>query len=325
MTAEELDPSSSSSSLLPEERHLLESIRSADSLAELAAVVGADTEHDAYFEAKAIWRRLRAKELGEPERTSGLPGDVVDIDGRAFVVHGITHRDTEPERSLLHECVTGWLEDGETVFCEQGIRSMYFEDFPEVRAMDDYLWAMYHCRNEDIESHVDDVIEGTFEENITANITALAGRFRDEVFSAIESGSDVYGDRIADALGDLASSFFMGHEEAATMADFASFRLSRRASIEPERLVHLQHYYERSFLPQPLEREWLRRHDRELELFTHARNERMASYARFHAPETEPVHLIVGAAHQPGVRYYLEATRDGEWTPSEFESIPSDR
>lgn len=307
--------------LTPDERRLLEAIRSSDSLAALASVVGADSDHAAYLEAKADWRKLRAKELGAPDRTSTLPGDTVDIDGQAFTVHGITHRDSEPERSLLQERVSEWLEAGEAVYCEQGIRPMYFEGFPDVFEMDDYRWAMYHCRKEDIDSHIDDVIEETFEKGLTTDVSELTTRFREATFSAIDSGADVYGDLVANAFGDLASVFLREHEDAATMRDFTSFRLSRRAAVEPDRLVDLQHHYKCSFLPQPLEREWLRRHDRELELFTHARNERMASYARFHAPNAEPVHLVVGAAHQPGITYYLEATRD-DWTSSDFESIP---
>lgn len=299
----------------------MEAIRSSDSLTALAPVVGADSAHAAYLEAKADWRTLRAKELGAPDRTSNLPGDTVEIDDQPFTVHGITHRDTEPERSLLQERVSEWLEAGEAVYCEQGLRSMYLEDFPGVFEMDDYRWAMYHCREEDIDSHIDDVIEETFEEGLTADVSEMTTRFREATFSAIDAGAHVYGDRVADAFGDLASVFLTEHEDAATMRDFASFQLSQQAARNPEQLGALQYYYKRAMLPQPLEREWLRRHDRELELFTHARNERMASYARFHAPDARPVHLIVGAAHQPGVTYYLEATRD-DWTPAEFESIP---
>jgi hypothetical protein len=97
----------------------------------------------------------------------------------------------------------------------------------------------------------------------------------------------------------------------ATGEDFASFVLARRAAENPERLGALQRYYETAFLPQPVEREWLRRHDPELEAVSHARNERMADYVVFHADGEETVHLIVGAAHQPGVVYYLERHRDG--------------
>lgn len=54
-------------------------------------------------------------------------------------------------------------------------------------------------------------------------------------------------------------------------------------------------------------------------LVTHARNERMAEYVMYHAEDETNVHVIVGAAHQPGVRYYLEAFRDGEKTLTGFE------
>jgi hypothetical protein len=106
----------------------------------------------------------------------------------------------------------------------------------------------------------------------------------------------------------------------ATGDDYEAFQKNRAASRNPDRLVDLQRYYETTFLPQPIEREWLRRHDRELEILTHARNERMAEYLVYHADE-DPVHAIVGAAHQPGVRYYLEAIRDGRHTLSDFEPV----
>jgi hypothetical protein len=40
-----------------------------------------------------------------------------------------------------------------------------------------------------------------------------------------------------------------------------------------------------------------------------------------HATGADPVHLVVGAAHQPGVIYYLSAYRDGEWSYGEFEMV----
>ena len=140
-------------------------------------------------------------------------------------------------------------------------------------------------------------------------------------YSLIESGADVYGKTFAAALGDTASTFLMDHEHLATGEDLTSHELSKAAAENPEKLVELQHYYNCAFLPQPLEREWLRRHDHELELFTHARNERIAAWALYHADDA-PVHLIVGAAHQPGVCYYLRAYRDDEWDYGEFELVP---
>ena len=103
--------------------------------------------------------------------------------------------------------------------------------------------------------------------------------------------------------------------------DFEAFAKSRRAAEDPTRLGELQRYYKTTFLPQPLEREWLRRHDPELEAVSHARNERMADYVVFHADDEETVHLIVGAAHQPGVVYYLERHRDGHRDVSGFELV----
>jgi pheromone shutdown protein TraB len=47
----------------------------------------------------------------------------------------------------------------------------------------------------------------------------------------------------------------------------------------------------------------------------------MADYAVFHNDDAEEVHLIVGAAHQPGVVYYLERYRDGRTVPESFELV----
>jgi len=300
--------------LSPAEADRLDAIRSAGSLAELADAVGVDGEHEAYFEAKAEWRRLRATELASADG-KGLPGDRVVIDGQPVAVHGVTHADTAAERSFLREHVRGFLEGGRTVYCEQGIRRMYFEDMPDVCGMDDYRWAMERCRELGLDSRAG---EAAFE-NVAGEVRGLASRFREAAFSLVDSGSTVYGEAFADALGDVASQFLMSHEEFATGEDFESFRRSRAAAEDPDRLADLQRYYACAFLPQPLEREWLRRHDRELEIVTHARNERMADYALYHSGG-EPVHLIVGAAHQPGVTYYLEAHRDGR-RELEFEPV----
>lgn len=300
----------------------LDAVRSAESLAELRAITGADSEHDAYLEARERWRRLREEELGEPPREEGLPGDTVVVDGQAFAVHGITHMGTEAERRFLRNHVTEFLAEGDSVYCEQGVRHLYFDGLTDVREMDDYRWAIHHSRQMDAGSHVDDLIGSEFEEGLSDDVKAAASRFRDVVFSLIDSGRDVYGERFASALGDVASEFLLRHEQLATMDDFESFRQSRRAATDPQRLGVLQRYYKQVFLPQPLEREWLRRHDPELELFTHARNERIAAYALHHGRDSDPVHLIVGAAHQPGVVYYLEAYRDDRWSVDEFEPVP---
>jgi hypothetical protein len=315
----------SSGSLTPAQAERLDAIRSTRTLSDLQTVMGTESEHDAYMAAKSEWKQLRRAQLGEPTATEGVPGDTVVVDGQEFVVHGITHADTDAERSFLRKHVREFLEDGATVYCEQGIRPMYFDDFAETCEIDDYRWAMHHCRSEGISSHIDGVIEATFEEDepgLGEDMRTIASQFREETFSLIDSGTDVYGDRFASVVGDIASDFMMNHEEIATAENFTSFSKSRRAATDPNHLVDLQYYYKRVFLPQPLEREWLRRHDRELELFTHARNERIAGYALYHGGDTDPVHLIVGAAHQPGVIYYLEQYRDHGWTPEEFEFVP---
>lgn len=309
--------------LAPADRERLAALRPARSLGDLVDLTGASDEHGAYFAAKAEWRDLRGRELAaaKPEPTE-LPGARVDVDGRTFLVHGITHAGTAAERSLLREHAAAWLDADEAVYCEQGVRSMYFEDLPAVCEMDDYRWAMAECRRLGIDSHVEELSAEEFT-GLAEQVDSLAATLREAAFSLVHAGGDVYGERFRAALGDVAGAFLTSHEDAATAEDFRSFTLSRRAARDPRLLGELQRYYERSFLPQPVEREWLRRHDPELEVMTHARNERMADYALDHAGTattgTAPgptVHLVVGAAHQPGVRYYLEAVRDGRREPS---------
>ena len=308
----------SEASLSPEDSAWLTAVGGAESLAELADIVGTDSEQEAYFEAKEQWRTLQEKQqVRRFERA--FPGEGVEIDGQEFVVHGITHANTDEERAFLHEHVESFLDDGHAVYCEQGIRPMYFSEFDSVCEIDDYSWAMHHCQKEDIDSHVEGLDEPALEES-TGQLREAISRFRTATFSLIESGSEVYGDQFARALGDVASDFLMNNEEIATADDFESFTLSRQASRNPEKLATLQQYYRATFLPQPLEREWLRRHDRELELFTHARNERIADYVVYHA-SADTVHVIVGAAHLPGVLYYLEEHREGSRDASDFEFI----
>jgi hypothetical protein len=322
------DPDSgpgSSPGLRPAERARLDAIRSVDSLADLAALADADSEHDAYLAVKPEWRDLRAKELeAAPHPSAGeLPGDSVVVDDTTFYVHGITHADTEAERDVLREHVAASLDDGAAIYCEQGIRTMYLSDRPAVCEMDDYRWAMQRCAGLDLDSHTGGTASrpGTGFDGFSEEVDSLAAQFRDAAFSLIDSGSDVYGDAYARALGDVASDFLTSHEDLATGTDFRSFRLSREASVDPGKLAALQRYYKTAFLPQPLEREWLARHDRELELVTHARNERMADYAVAHADGARRVHLIVGAAHQPGVVYYLEEHRNGHRTVGELNYV----
>ncbi|MDY6819973.1 MAG: hypothetical protein SVG88_15045 [Halobacteriales archaeon] len=294
-------------------------IRTAETLADLVAITGTDSEHAAYFAAKQLWADHRADTLDSTPPTDSLPGDCVTIDGHRFCVHGITHADTAAEGDYLRDHVSRLLENGATVYCEQGIRPMYFRELPAVCAMDDYRWAMQRCQALDVESHLSDV-PSEFA-GVTEEFDTLRAQAQDAVFSLIESGRDVYGDQFETALGDVASSLFTSHENAATGDDFESFQLTRRAAQDPSALIELQNYYKRTFLPQPLEREWLRRHDPELELLTHARNERMADYAVYHNEDATEVHLIVGAAHQPGVTYYFEQYRDGSRTNTGFEPV----
>lgn len=311
----ETDPS-----LSPVERQWMAQVREADGLADLVRITGAGSEHDAYFAAKRKWRDLRIRELGPVQPADGLPGDCIDIDDRRYCVHGVTHAGTAAERTFLREHVSRFLADGETVYCEQGIRPMYFSDFDEVCEMDDYRWAMARCRDLAVESHIESISGREFD-GLHEEVKQFAAQFREATFSLIEAGRDVYGERYAKALGDVAAYFLTSHEDVATGTDFASFRLSQTAAEAPETLGELQNYYRGAFLPQPIEREWLRRHDPELEIVTHARNERMAAYALSQPTASSVVRLVVGAAHQPGVTYYLEQYRDGAGTLAGVDQI----
>lgn len=318
-------PGESPEKLTEAEREWLEAVRSADSLAALADIVGTESEHSAYLDAKERWKRLRRTELDNREMPDdGIPGTPIDLGERSVYVHGVTHADTDEERSFLREHVRNYLDEGRSVYCEQGIRPMYFADMDDVCECDDYRWAMYHCQERDIDSHIPGQIEREFakDDSIGADLRSVASEFRDRTFSLIDAGKSMYGDRFTAALGDVASDFMTSHEELATGEDFASFQLSQQAAKNPEELVKLQQYYETVFLPQPLEREWLRRHDPELELFTHARNERIAAYVLYNAPAEQPVHIITGAAHQSGIAYYLAASRDGDWQFEPYEMVP---
>ncbi len=296
----------------------LAAIREADSLADLHGLIGVNSDHDAYLRAKEEWEAAKRRQQATQGRSDGIPGRCVVVDGTEFHVHGVTHAGTPQERAFLRDHVSRFLERGATVYCEQGIRQMYFSDFSGVCEMDDYRWAMNECSELDGESPLDD-IPGMDFGSLREDVTSVASEFQAAVFSLIESGSEVYGERFERALGDVAAGFLMNHGDLAIADDFESYVLSREAGTNPEKLDELQRYYHRTFLPQPLEREWLRRHDPKLELVSHARNERMADYVVYHNEDAEEVHLIVGAAHQPGVVYYLERYREGRELPPEFE------
>jgi hypothetical protein len=296
----------------------LTAIRSAADLDDLAEWYGVESTHEAYFQAKRDWEAAIAERQQDPADATGVPGRTVFVDDTAFHVHGVTHAGTPEERSFLREHVTQFLNGGASVYCEQGIRSLYFEDVSDVCEMDDYRWAMDECASLDVESHLEELPE-TGLDALVEDVTPIAAQFRDATFSLIESGSSVYGDRFEQTLGDVAAAFVTDHADLGVGESYEAFALSRTASQDPSRLVALQQYYEREFLPQPLEREWLRAHDPELEIVTHARNERMADYAVYHTDATADVHLLVGAAHQPGVRYYLERYQEDRQLPEPFE------
>jgi hypothetical protein len=310
--------SSPGDALSSAERDRLEALRSARSLGDLVPMTDAESEHDAYFAAKREWRRLLDRLLPPATPTPDrLPGDAVAVDGDRFVVHGITHADTDAERAHLREHVSGFLEAGATVYCEQGIRSMYFDDIPDVCSMDDYRWALRRCREMDVDSHLE-LPESGFE-GLLEDLTGVAATFREAVFSLVHSGTELYGEAFAMALGDVATDFLTSHEDVARAREFEAFVRSKRAAEDPAALGALQRYYATVFLPQPVEREWLRRHDPELEVVSHGRSERMADYAAFHGDGG--VHLVVGAAHQPGVVYYLERHRDGHRSRGDLELV----
>ncbi len=292
--------------LTPAERERLEVLRGAQGLADLVRLTDADTEHDAYVAAKEEWADLwqRAGYRGD-DPDGALPGDRVTVDGVDFHVHGITHAGTDAERSYLRERVGRLLESEASVYAEQGIRPLYFDGM-EVCEMDDYRWALDRC-GDDVENRFDDPLPRPAD-----RFEAVTERLRKRAYRLIAEYSDVYGERVERALGGVVSALLTDHAGWATGDEYEAFVLRERAAADPTRLPALQAYYRRAFLPQPVEREWVRRHDPDLEWVTHARNARMADYAVHHHDADDPVHLVVGAAHGPGVTYYLRRHRDGE-------------
>ena len=306
--------------LTPAERARLSALRDATSLAELVEVTGADSEHEAYFTAKHAWWDLRGKELALETPRVGLPGDSVTIDGHEFVVHGITHADTPAERETLRAFVADLDPDTTAVYCEQGVRRMYFEDRAEVCEMDDYHWAIDRCEAAAIDSPLELHSEISFA-GLREDLDSVAKRLQRVIYTFVDEYGGQYAPAFKSTLGAVLSTFLTSHEDFATGDEFEALAKTERAATDPDELEALQRYYKRRFLPQPLEREWLRRHDRRLEILTHARNERMAEYVVYHNETIPEVHLLVGAAHQPGVTYYLERIRDGLHSVDGFEPV----
>ncbi len=392
----------------PADRTWLAEVRTAESLAELADRLGVASGHEAYLTAKPVWFERRGRELAGDDRdtcasvTTGspvesIPGSCTPVETVPYHVHGITHADTDAERTFLREQVTQLLEAGAAVFCEQGVRRLYFAD-TAARVMDDYRWALNRCRDTTAEGYVADLlddpgVEATddwtqltdtdgpasghdagsdrdhdaesdrnhgagsdrnhdaesdrnhdaesdsghdadesgnrhdTEQSGEPTVEQLRGRFREAALSLLETDVTETADSpLRRALTDVMSAFSPTHEDMAIGRDAESLGHRRRAATDPTKLAVLQRYYERAFLPQPLEREWLARHDAELEIVTHARNARMADYAVAHAtsdaqPTPDAVHLIVGAAHGPGVREYLEAHDAGDRQLDGFEPM----
>lgn len=306
-----------------EDRRWLDMVRDTESLEQLRGLTDAATTDEAYFTAKDRWYTLRDLEL-PPADTSGLPGDTVEVHGQRFHVHGVTHTGTDEERDFVDRHVDGYLDDGADVYCEQGLWRLYFLDQPEVYESDDYDWAGERCRSKDVSerlegAEVSDVLTRGFDA-VAEEAEDVLDVVRDRLFSAVDAGESVYGERFADALGDSLSLLLSDPTALARGDDFQAFRLSRNAAHDPRRLGELQRYYHRRFLPQPLEREWLWSHAPEVEVFTHARNERIADFVVYDA-EKPDVHVVVGAAHQPGVAYYLERHAEGERDVADFEPL----
>lgn len=314
-----IDPTGPGAAGTPTDPELIRRIERTDSLAELAALLDAPSPHEAYVRAKAHWKRADGDLLRPAVVHGDLPGDRVGLDDREVSVHGLTHAGSDAERRVVREHVASQLSAGASVYCEEGLRDMYLADVPEACAMDDYRWAMAQCASAGLDSHVEGFHASDLGD-LVADVSEHRSEIRDATFSLIESGRDIYGDVFADTLGALASSFLTSHEDLATGEDFEAFQKTRHAARDPRKLAALQRYYWHAFLPQPLEREWLRRHDRELELLTHARNERMADYV-VHEAEAPRVVVLVGAAHQPGVIYYLEQHDQGRRELDGFEYV----
>ncbi len=315
--------SDSDTGLTESQRDWLEAVRRCTSLEELRREVDVDTEDEAYFTAKEKWFRLRDDEL-PPAEEGGLPASKVLVRGTTYHVHGVTHSGRDEERRHVREHVDRYLAEDEEVYCEQGLWRLYFSDRSDVYEIDDYDWAVEHCRaNEVCEridgEHVGDVLTRGFDA-VAEEAGDVLDSVRERLFSAVGAGKKLYGERAADVLGDSLSCLLSDPTALARGDDYRAYRFSRAAAEDPSKLGELQRYYHRRFLPQTLERHWLRLHAPEVELFTHARNERIADYIVYHS-ERPVVHVVVGAAHQPGVTEYLMAHASGERDVRGFEPV----
>ena len=291
------------------DRLLMKAFKAARSIQDLREITEAEGSRDAYLTAKETWRELHrtVDESTGREIKEGIPGREIDLGRTTYKIHGITHAGTREERDFLRRHVKKYIEDGEKVYTEQGIRGMYFDDFDEVKEIDDYSWA-----SEKIERQRAGELGFDAE---SEHVDSLKSRVMKKVFSAVSSGEKIYGGKIKHVLGNLASRFLMEPENLGTGENFLSFTLHKEASKNPGKLSVLQSHYEGTFLPQPVEREWLRNQSQELEIYTHSRNERIADYIINEAGDVwnkdQVIHVITGAAHQPGVLYYIDQYKHG--------------
>lgn len=288
--------------------------REAEDLEDLEEITGEESKEEAYFEAKSEWYELMEEYLGEHSNTDDrrLPGDIVEFDvehdrypkDKKFHIHGISHTGRNEEKNFLQSVTEEFVEEGNQVYCEQGFLQMYFKELTEVEEIDDYSWMM---------SEASEMSEGEAFEGLSESEKILDG-IQNFLFSLIAEGGDFYGQEIEDTIGEGVTPFLTTKEEKAVGEGFESFVRTDDASKNPKRVIELQNYYKKVLLPVNLERKWLKKHNPELDLLTHARSERIADYVIHDVINVEcnEVRIIVGAAHQCGVAHYLNQYRKNE-------------
>ncbi|MFB6283130.1 MAG: hypothetical protein ABEK59_04245 [Halobacteria archaeon] len=295
------------------DRLLIKNLKAARSIKDLQEITGIHGPQRAYVKAKKEWHRLHGngrESYGKEIEDGGIPGKKIEVGKTTYKIHGITHSGTEEERKFLKEHVAEMIDKDHDVYTEQGIRRMYFQDLDDVQEMDDYSWASKELRRRrNAEPENSDSSGSKLRiENLRSGLMRTA-------FKVITTGEKIYGRRIKRTMGGIASDFLTRPSNMGTGEDFISFTLNRKASRNPEKLEKLQNHYERTFLPQPVEREWLRNQSEVLELYTHSRNERITDYVLDVVGDPwkndATVHVIAGAAHQPGILYYLNDYRHG--------------